>query len=300
MTPQLEAAFAACERIVREQAKNFWYGLRLTAEPKRSAMYAIYAWMRQADDIADEPGLPIATRREALARFRADTDQALSGRAPSPDPMWAALADIAPRYQLAARDFHDMLEGQLADLDDVRVETWEELRTQCYRVASTVGLVCIRIWGYRDQRAEALAIDRGIAFQLTNILRDIREDLGNGRVYLPAEELRAAGISIEDLLAWREPGRCRDFMTAQIERARRHYVASEPLDRTITPDCVPTLWALTSIYRRLLERIARDPRKAVLGDRVRLPTWEKAWIAFRAKRSARNAAHLPGGEVATP
>ncbi len=305
----LHAAFAACERIVREQAKNFWYGLRLTPEPKRSAMYAIYAWMRQADDLADEPGPgregpSAAARRRRLEAFRRDTDQALAGTAPDASPVWTALAAIAPQYELVAQDFHDMLEGQLADLGDdrgeVRLATWEDLRTQCYRVASTVGLVCIRIWGFRDERAKDLAIARGIAFQLTNIIRDIREDHGNGRIYLPADELRAAGLSVEELLAWGDAPRCQAFLETQIERARAHYRASEGLERLITPDCVATLWALTSIYSRLLERIAADPRRAVVGERVRLPKWEKVWIAFRARSGARQAAAAPAGEVVTP
>ncbi len=298
---RLEEAFAACERVVREHARNFYYGLRLTPEPKRSAMYAIYAWMRAADDLADgEAGVVApspAERRRLLERFREETDRALAGQAADDRPIWVALAAIAPRYRLVARDFHDMLDGQLADMADgpdgaqsrLACARWEDLRLNCYRVASTVGLVCIRIWGYSDERAVEHAIDRGIAFQLTNILRDIREDAGRGRVYLPQTELERAGLTIESLLAWRDDARCRSFVDAQIERAFHHYRVSEPLEGMVSPECEPTLWALTRIYRRLLERIAADPRAALLGPRVRVPTWEKLWIAFRARRRPRRA-----------
>ncbi|MFO0829967.1 MAG: phytoene/squalene synthase family protein [Phycisphaerales bacterium] len=313
----LNAAFAQCEAIVRERARNFWYGLRLTPEPKRSAMYAIYAWMREADDIADElapsdaraidpaSAVGIELRRARLQQFRADTDRALRGEVPeggTPVPhvttdgqraMWRALAAVAPRYSLVPQDFHDMIEGQLADLEPVRLPSWEALRTQCYRVASTVGLVCVRVWGYASpsvvEEANRLAIDRGIAFQLTNILRDVREDLANGRVYLPADELARHGLRIDDVVAWRGAEACDRFLREQIERAEAHYRASARLESLISADCVPTLWALTRIYRRLLERIADDPQAIVGPGRVRVATWEKLWIGFRAKRMAKAA-----------
>ncbi|MDZ4831858.1 MAG: phytoene/squalene synthase family protein [Phycisphaerae bacterium] len=296
--PALVEAFATCESIVRERARNFWYGLRLTPEPKRSAMYAIYAWMREADDIADAGNQSATKRRANLDRFREDTDRALLGAANASDstqnaPMWRALAAIAPEYDLDAKDFHDMLAGQLADLDAVRLKSWDELRTQCYRVASTVGLVCVRVWGYSDpsvtERAHQLAIDRGIAFQLTNILRDVREDRANGRVYLPEDELRAAGLDIDSLVAWRDDRRCDEFLRKQIARAQEHYRRSADLESLINAECVPTLWALTRIYRRLLDRIAEDPQAVVGAGRVRVATWEKLWIGFRAKRMAKAA-----------
>lgn len=300
---RLAEAYAACELVVREQAKNFYYGLRLTPEPKRSAMYAIYAWMREADDIADEDGPSLEERRSRLERFREETDAALDGRVASDRPVWIALADVAPRYRLVAKDFHDMLEGQLADLGDrdgsVRCATWDELRTVCYRVASTVGLVCIRVWGYSDPRAIDFAIDRGIAFQLTNILRDIREDFGHRRTYLPQEELERFGVTVESLLAWRDDQRCRAFMDHQIRRASELYRSSESLEQLISPECEPTLWALTQIYHRLLDRIARDPQRAIVGERVRVPTWEKLWIGFRAKRRVHRRATVAAAAGAT-
>ncbi len=279
-------AIAECERVTRTRARNFWYGLKLTPEPQRSAMYAIYAWMREADDLADAEGIPDDERVRRLARFRHDTDAALAGRPPGGLATWRALAWVAANHELAPRDFHDMLDGQLGDVGIVRCETWEDLRGFCYRVASTVGLVCIRVWGYSDTAAPALAVDRGIAFQLTNILRDYREDFDLGRVYLPAEDFRRMDLTPEALRAWSAPAQCSEFMRAQCDRAAQFFQRSAPLDAMIAPSCLPTLWAMTEIYRGILGRVQARP-EAVMGPRrVRLPAWRKAWIAFRARRMA--------------
>ena len=152
--------------------------------------------------------LPVALPLIVVAVVGVVADGGAQSTQAPPSPSRALFADVAPRYRLVAKDFHDMLEGQLADLGDrdgsVRCATWDELRTVCYRVASTVGLVCIRVWGYSDPRAIDFAIDRGIAFQLTNILRDVREDFGHRRTYLPQDELERFGVSVESLLAWRD------------------------------------------------------------------------------------------------
>lgn len=304
MSAALREAFTACETIVRLRARNFWYGLRLLPEPRRSAMYAIYAWMREADDLADEPGVAVEERRERLRRFREATERALAGDAPDARPVWLALADVAPRYRLDATDFRDMLAGQETDLEPVALRTWEELRLQCYRVASTVGLVCIRVWGAGergrvDPIAREQAIARGIAFQLTNILRDVAEDRELGRVYLPADELAEHGLDVDALLAWRDPGACAAFFARQVDRARQHYRAGEGLEERIAPECVPTSWALDAIYRRLLERVARDPR-AALRARRRLPAWEKILIGLKARWLVRASGARRQPEVATP
>jgi phytoene synthase len=268
-------------------------------------MYAIYAWMREADDLADDlAGASEEARlrgRERVATFRAWTDRALAGELVDQAPTWRALAHVAPRYRLVAKEFHDMLDGQLADLDGaVRCERWEDLRLVCYRVASTVGLVCIRIWGFHDPRAIECAIDRGIAFQLTNILRDVREDLAVGRSYLPMSEYAAHGLSPEELLCWSKPESCERFLRFQMERAEEHYRRSAPLDAMISPECVPTLWAMTEIYHRLLRKIARRPRAVVGGGRVRLSALEKFWIAFQARRlpKAQKSVVAPAGAAA--
>jgi phytoene synthase len=286
----LVPAIAECERITRTRARNFWYGLRLTPEPQRSAMYAIYAWMREADDLADAEGIADDERVRRIAQFRHDTDAALAGRPPGGRPTWRALSWVASRHELSPRDFHDMLDGQLGDVGEVRVATWDDLRGFCYRVASTVGLVCIRVWGYSDPAAPALAVDRGIAFQLTNILRDYREDFDLGRVYLPAEDFRRMDLTPEMLRRWSPAPQCEEFMRAQCDRAAQFYERSAALDRMVTPSCAPTLWAMTEIYRALLVRIRADPSEVVGSRRVRVPAWRKAFIAWRASRRSREAA----------
>ena len=285
-----DAAFATCAEITRTQARNFWWGLRMLPEPRRSALYAIYAWMRAADDLVDGVvGVAPDDLARRVAEFKGRTDGALAGNAAA-GPIWVALAEVARRHPLEPREFHEMLDGQLADVGEVRCRTWEELRTVCYRVAGTVGVVCVRIWGGPGgtpiaDAAIPLAIDRGIAFQLTNILRDVREDAGRGRSYLPLEEYHAAGLTPGDLLAWRDPPACRAFLARQVERARQHYRASEPLEAMVDPPCRPTLVAMTGIYRELLERVAADPRRAASGRRIAVPAWRKMAIAFRAKRA---------------
>lgn len=283
MSLTFDAAVAACERVTRERARNFHYGLRLTPPDRRWAMYAVYAWMREADDLADAAGPDRAERERRLARFRADTDRAFQGHADGSSACMVALAEAVKRFQLRADEFHDMLTGQLGDLDAARFETWEELRQFCYRVAGTVGLVCIRVWGFRDPEAPRLAVDRGIAFQLTNVLRDLREDLEAGRCYLPLREYAAMELTPERLLAWETGDACAEFVRAQCGRAMDHYRRSEPLDRMIDPACLPTLWAMTQIYRGILGRIQARPRIVVEG-RARLSSVRKAWIAWRATR----------------
>ncbi|MSR69520.1 MAG: phytoene/squalene synthase family protein [Phycisphaerales bacterium] len=280
--PQIRRAVADCRDITRNRAGNFYWGLRLTPEPQRSAMYAIYAWMREADDIADDANTDSAQRTARVWAFRAATDEALAGRCAHDSSVWRALAAVAREYTLDAHDFHAMLDGQIADLVPRRLQDWIELRTYCTQVASTVGCVCVRIWGYDHPAAIALAVDRGIAFQLTNILRDIVEDIARDRVYLPASEFARVGVTPEELCRWSNPAACADLLGQTIALAREHFVRSAPLDGMITPACRPTLRAMTEIYRQLLEQIARDPSR-VVRERVALSTLRKVLIGLRAK-----------------
>lgn len=288
-----EVALAECERITRTRARNFYYGLRLTPEPQRSAMYAVYAWMRMADDLVDAEdmaGAAALDRRARVDELKEVTERVLSGAGVPPhlrrEPVWVALADTARRYRLRAELFNGMIEGQLEDLEHREYRTFEELHAFCYRVASTVGLVCIDIWGYREPRARELAIDRGVAFQLTNILRDFREDAQRGRLYLPVDELASAGLTAADLMAWRDPQRCTEFVLHQARRAESYYNRSEALEGMITPSCAPTLWAMTRIYRGLLDKMMARPKLVVGERRIRLSSWSKAAIALRARRLA--------------
>lgn len=276
-----------CRALTKARARNFYYGLKLLPEPKRSALYAIYAWMREADDIIDgESGI---ARPETLERFASTTRAVLDGAAPPDDPMWIAFGQTARDFTLDAQPFIDMIEGQVSDLEERPIRTRDDLFEYCRQVASTVGLVCIEVWGYDDPAAPALAVDRGIAFQLTNILRDIHEDVQRGRCYLPSDQLAESGLPPGDLVRWLHADRCESIVRGWIDTARDHYERSAPLDAMISADCRPTLWAMTTIYSDLLDRIARDPRRSATGHRVRLSKLHKATIALRARRMAGKA-----------
>ncbi|MCG8509590.1 MAG: squalene/phytoene synthase family protein, partial [Rhodospirillales bacterium] len=197
-------------------------------------------------------------------------------------PMWPAVHDTLHRYAIRGEDLDAMIDGQLLDQQRTRYANFDELRDYCYKVASTVGLVCISVWGCDDMtRARELAIQRGLAFQMTNIIRDIAEDAGRERIYLPMDELDRFGYSEQDLLALRNTTGFDALMQHQIDRARRLYAAAAPLDRLIHPECRATSWALNRIYIGLLERIAAQPRR-VLTERVGLSRLSKLAIALRA------------------
>ncbi len=283
------AALRTCRAITRRRARNFYYGLKLAPEPQRSALFAIYAWMRRADDLVDG-GDDAAGLRQRIEAFRAATDAALAGDPVDEDPVWVALGETAAAFDLHRDALHNMLDGQIEDLSGRQYETFQEVREYCYRVASTVGLVCISIWGYDDPDAPALAIDRGIAFQLTNILRDYKEDYDAGRVYLPVEDFGRHDLTPRCLRQWTDPPRCRRFVLDQVERAKSFYAQSVPLDRMITSSCRPTLWAMTTIYRTLLDKIDRLPRRIVATGRLRLSSVRKGAIAIKARWIAHRGA----------
>lgn len=275
-------ALSYCRDVTRRRARNFYYGLKLTPEPQRSALYTIYAWMRRADDLVDAAGSDDDDRRAKIDAFRAATDAAVEGTVPNTDPLWIALAHTAANFEIGRDALGDMLDGQIQDLSGQRYATFDDMRDYCYRVASTVGLICIRIWGYSDPAAPELAVNRGIAFQLTNILRDYKEDYDSGRVYLPQEDFDRHDLTPERVRRWDDAPACRRFIRDQVQRARSFYVSSGPLDRMITPSCRPTLWAMTRIYYGLLRKIERRPRRIVRDHRLRLSSLRKGSIAVLA------------------
>jgi phytoene synthase len=285
----LARGYDACGRIVKSRARNFWYGLRLTPEPKRSALYAIYAWMREADDIADEEGATLDVRRLDLDAFRVRTHRIFLGET-DPDPRWRAFGDTVQRYALPRAPFDAMIDGQDADLDWTTCADRPVLERFCWQVASTVGLICVRIWGHDgDPDVERMAVDRGKAFQLTNVIRDLREDHGRMRTYLPADELEAAGLDLDALISWRDAARCDDFVRGQVAHAEAYFRASAGLDAHLSEECRATSWAMTRIYHELLRRIERDPSR-IVRERVGLGSIRKMAIAWRARRYARGVA----------
>ena len=273
---KLDESYAWAEKVARSQAKNFYYSFLLLPEPKRRAMCAIYAFMRYCDDLSDDENVP--DRPAAIARWRGDLESALNGRAPD-HPLWPAFANSVDRYQIPHQYFFDMIEGVSSDLEPRAIGTFDELYRYCYHVASVVGLTVIHIFGFQDSRALELAEKCGIAFQLTNILRDVREDSQKGRVYIPAEDLERFGVSPKTF----EPTEAfRRLMEFEAQRARQYYRESAPLTELIDPSSRPSLRALIGIYSRLLDRIVASDYD-VLSRRVRVPTWEKLWLLARSR-----------------
>jgi len=279
----LRDAVAYCREVTRTRAANFYWGLRLTPEPQRSAMYAIYAWMREADDIVDGASAGSDAARSIHA-FRVQTRTALAGEAGDPKSLWRALAAVSRAYPLDASDFEAMIDGQIADLQPRRLQDGADLRRYCEQVASSVGRVCVRIWGYQSPDALVLASERGVAFQLVNVIRDVAEDARMGRVYIPQDHFDAAGIDVDALLRWQDPPRCHRLMDGMITAARERFEASAQLDSLIEPSCRPTLRGLTGMYRALLERMAARPER-VVQCRVSVPKLQKLLVILGARLS---------------
>jgi 15-cis-phytoene synthase len=267
----LKASYAFSRRIARTRARNFYYSFLLLSREQRDAMCAIYAFMRYCDDISEGEG----ASREAIERWRHDLDLALEGQY-GENLLWPAFHDTVERYRIPREYFYEMIDGVSSDLEPKQLQTFDELYRYCYQVASVVGLTIIHIFGFDAPEALALAEKCGIAFQLTNILRDVREDRENGRVYIPLEDIRKFGANLAT-----HDERFVRLMRFEAERARAYYNESRPLIALVHPRSRPSLWALIEIYRRLLGRIERS-NFDVLEKRIRVPTWEKLSILASA------------------
>jgi phytoene synthase len=272
----LEASQAYCRDVAKKRAKNFYYSFVLLSPEKKNAMCAMYAFMRYCDDLSDEPG----ATRTAMDRWREALTEALDGR-PDSSPVWPAFLDAVARYRIPHEYFYDMIEGVASDLSPRFFHVFSELYEYCYRVASVVGLTTIHIFGFDSPDALPLAEKCGIAFQLTNILRDIREDAGLGRVYLPSEDLASFGVTAGELKESKRTAAFESLMEFEIARARRFYEESAPLVGMVHKDSRGSLRALIAIYSGLLERIAESPSD-VLTRRISLPAVEKTWIVLRS------------------
>jgi phytoene synthase len=283
---QLHVAYSVCRGITRANAKNFYYGFLVLPKHKRQALCAVYAYMRRCDDIADDPALSVSDRRQKLDSWL-DAFHAAQAGHPTDDPILLALTDAQRRFGIPVGLLDQLAFGTAMDVEDEASEThprrpiqygsFQELERYCYNVASVVGLVCIRIFGYNDPAAEPLAERVGLAFQLTNIIRDVKEDASLGRVYLPQDDLRQFGIDPAELDVVLDPTRFRPLLELEAQRARENYAASEPLLPYIDEDSQPALWVLVSIYRALLEKIARL-NYDVFTRRVSLSSREKVTI----------------------
>jgi 15-cis-phytoene synthase len=280
MSTSLDESYAYCRAVAKKRARNFYYSFVLLPPEKKNAMCAIYAFMRYCDDLSDEPG----ATRAAMNRWRQALTDALAGH-PDENPSWPGFLDSVARYTIPHEYFYEMIEGVASDLTPRTIATFEQLYEYCYRVASVVGLTIVHIFGFQspESRAAALPLAEkcGIAFQLTNILRDVREDADLGRIYLPAEDLARFGVSGEDLKYGRRTEQFGRLMEFETERARSYYRESAPLLNLIAAKSRPSLWALIAIYSKLLDRVA-ESHYDVLARRVSLSSAEKTWIVLRA------------------
>jgi len=287
---QLNHAYAVCRGVARRSAKNFYYGFLVLPSEKRDAFCAVYAFMRHADDISDDPGLTLDQKRQKLNDWLEAAKEVFSGK-PTDDPVLMALADAQTRFKIPPQLFEKLVYGTSLDLEipqsagapAIVCRSFEELQRYCYFVASVVGLVCIRIFGYQDSKAELLAEDCGLAFQLTNIIRDVKEDANLGRIYLPEEDLTRFGVSPAQLVPENLNGNAAELKSVlefEAERARRYYDSAKWLMELIEEDSRAALWVLVEIYSRLLKKIA-ERNYDVFTERVQLSFWEKLKVLSR-------------------
>ncbi len=282
----LDEAYAVCRTIAKREAKNFYYAFLALPPARKNAICAIYAFMRRADDLSDDESLSRDERRRRLDEWLAAWCEVSQGSTTA-DPVFFAVRDAVERFAIPLRLLDELVAGTTMDLKPATSSapdtyaTFADLYNYCYLVASVVGLVCIRIFGYTDPRAEKLAEETGIAFQLTNILRDVAEDASRNRVYLPLEDLAAHHVSLHDLLR-RAPGAPptsaeKALLEAIANRADNYYKSAEALMPLIDSESRPALWVLVSIYHALLKRI-ESARCDVFSRRVSVPLAEKVAI----------------------
>jgi 15-cis-phytoene synthase len=294
LDPEVLHAYDFCRDLTKREAKNWYYGFISLPPEKRRAIYAAYAFSRECDDDSDTDG-SLASKRAAIARTRERLDVAYSGQ--TDDPILLALGDAAHRYGIPRSYFDELIAGVEMDLEVNRYATFEDLRLYCYRVASIVGLICLQIFGYDDPRAPGFGADLGLALQLTNILRDVKEDADLGRIYLPRDDLDRFGYSEEELLAgvYNEP--FRRLMAFEAERAWYFHNSGHrllPLLDVRARACTATM---QGIYREILQRIqAADyavfDGRVSLSGRAKLGLTAGAWIqCLREELGSRVASH---------
>jgi phytoene synthase len=272
------ASYAFCERLARREAANFYPAFRVLPGPQRRAMCALYAFMRVTDDVSDSSAT-VPEKRAALHHWRAQFHQALRGQ--YTHKLHPAFHDTVSKYSIRVPDLEAVLDGVEMDLDTSSYATFAELYRYCYCVASAVGLCCIQIWGYKDNEALIHAENAGIAFQLTNILRDLGEDAARGRVYLPQEDLDRFGYRVDQIKSHERNNNFRELMQFQVERARGYYSDSRPLAKLLPPAGRAVFQVMRRTYEGLLDEIERREYD-VFSSRVSLSSWQKLGFVAQA------------------
>ena len=281
-----------CTALTKSSGSSFYYSFLFLPKERREAMYAVYAFCRDVDSIVDEP-VPGSDPRKTLAARRAELAEIYRNSPLRPtsfaSPIMACLAKHIRRFNIPQAYFDEIISGVEMDLSVHRYQTFEELSTYCYRVASAVGLVCLRIFGALRPESEAYAINLGLAFQLTNILRDVKSDGARGRIYLPQEDLQRFHVSEQDILDRVYNARFRELMDFECRRAREYYDRAED---ALTADERPMLLPaeiMRAIYHLILKQIETSQYQ-VFGPRISLPPWRrlaiavKVWLALSATR----------------
>jgi phytoene synthase len=283
---EVEHAYRSCEELTRAAAANFYYGIRLLPREKRQAMSAVYAFARRVDDIGDgdDDGsaklAALRAQRESLTAVSGEANGSSGGGTSSVNPVTVALADAHRRFDLPLEALELLIDGVELDVRETQYETFDDLVVYCRDVAGSIGRLCLAIFTGGEANGHAqLADDLGVAMQLTNILRDVREDYERGRVYLPSEDLRRFECSS---LPEVSPA----LVRFEAERASEWFDRGLGLVDVLDARSASCVLAMTGIYRRILERIARQPNE-ILQRRISLPPWEKAWLAARSLAGVR-------------
>lgn len=277
MPTELDSAYEHCRRVAKEHAKNFYYAFRTLPAQKRSAIYAAYAFCRLCDDIADDE-MPLEVKQRLFAETRAKL--AKPSGADAEDPVFRALEDAVKVFSIPESYLEEIIQGVEMDLSWTRFQTFDELRAYCYKVASVVGLLCIEVFGYQDPNARDYATDLGLAMQLTNILRDVREDADRGRIYIPLEDMKRFGYTEQDLFDGVVNDAFRDLMRFETARARGFFDSGKRLIPLLSAESRPCPAVLHGVYSAVLDRIEAEGFN-VFERRIGLSTKHKLFITAR-------------------
>jgi len=276
MNRVVQSSYRHCQHLTRRAASSFYYSFLLLPRQKRLSMCALYAFLRHADDLGDS-NEQVGLKQQKLSKWRESLEAALEGKFDS--PLLPALIDTVERYQIPSRFLFDVLDGVEMDLVPRCYNSFDELEIYCHRVASAVGIACIHIWGFCDEAAFLPARQCGVAFQLTNILRDVKEDAQRNRIYLPLDDMQRFDCDPEDLMRGEYNPQFEDLILYQVARAEQLYLQAVPLSDYLHRDGQRIFAAMVTIYRGLLDTIKRR-RGDVFSRRIRLGGIRKLWIVL--------------------